>query len=376
MKKLLLLFVMLNMVLTYSQTFDDGILSYKVLNGSEVTVTGGASGCPTGVLTIPATIDYNSITYSVTDVSDSAFYNCTGLTSVIFPSSLVSMQDNAFDSCTGLTGTLTLPDSLTTLFDRVFQNCTGLTSIDFPASPMTLISNFAFFGCTGLTSIDFPVSTTIGQAIFQSCTGLTSINFPASTTSINYVTFSGCTGLTGTLTFPSSLTTIRNGAFSNCPGLTGIELPASVTTIEDEAFSYCTGLTSIKAMMTTPPTITSAVFTDVDKNTTSLMVPNGSVSAYGAAIGWQDFNNITTLSVQDIALTKGLTLYPNPVQNTLFLEVAFAVDIKEIIVYNMLGKQVLSGTSTQIDVSGLSEGMFVLKLETANGIAAKTFIKE
>ncbi|WP_052172477.1 leucine-rich repeat domain-containing protein [Psychroserpens jangbogonensis] len=375
MKKILLLFVIFNMTFMYSQTFDDGILSYSVLNGLEATVTGGASGCPTGVLIIPATIDYNSITYSVTDISDSAFYNCTGLTSVIFPSSLVSMQDNAFDACTGLTGILTLPESLTTIEDRVFTNCTGLTSIDFPASLMTLINNHAFSGCTGLTSIDFPASTTFGQAIFQSCTGLTSINFPASTTSINYLTFSGCTGLTGTLTLPSSLTTIRYGAFTNCTGLTGIELPASVTTIEDEAFSYCIGLTSIKVMMTTPPTITSAVFIDVDKNTTSLMVPSGSVSAYGAAIGWQDFNNIT-LSVQDIALTKGLTLYPNPAKNTLFLEVALAVDIKEIIVYNMLGKQVLSGTSAQIDISGLSEGMFVLKLETTNGIAVKRFIKK
>ena len=202
------------MTFTYSQTFDDGILSYLVLNGSDVRVTGGASGCPTGVLSIPAAVDYNSTTYSVTDIGDSAFYNCAGLTSVIFPSSLVSMQDNAFDACIGLTGTLILPDSLTTLYQRVFTNCTGLTGIDFPASPMTFIDNHAFSGCTGLTSIDFPVSTTLGQAIFQSCTGLTNINFPASTTSINYLTFSGCTGLTGTLTLPSSLTAILYGAVS------------------------------------------------------------------------------------------------------------------------------------------------------------------
>lgn len=392
MKKLILLIVVIsNITLTHSQTFDDGILTYSVYNESEVTVMGGVSGCPTGALTIPTTVDDSGTTYTVTAINDSSFLDCAGLTSIIFPSSLISIGDKAFESCIGLTGILTLPDSLTSIGQHAFSYCSGLTNIDFPDS-LTTIDQLAFGYCTGLTgTLTFPAS--LGppvpgiwgsSAIFMNCTGLTSINFPDSVTDIYTGTFAHCTGLIGTLTFPNSLTTISDGAFYNCTGLTSIELPASLTAIKEEAFYYCTGLTSIKAMMITPPNIAtnifadfiwSNVFTGVDTDTCVLMVPNGSISAYSSAIGWQDFNNIT-LSSQDITLAKGLTLYPNPAQNILFLKVAFATDLKEITIYNMFGQQVLSGTSTQIDISSLSEGLFVLKLETSTGIAFKKFIKE
>ena len=52
--------------------------------------------------TIPASVTYNSLTYSVTSIGGSAFQNCSGLTSVTIPNSVTSIGNFAFSGCTGL----------------------------------------------------------------------------------------------------------------------------------------------------------------------------------------------------------------------------------------------------------------------------------
>ena len=86
--------------------------------------------------------------------------------------------------------------------------------------------------------------TSIRYVAFSDCTGLTSITIPNSVTSIEEYAFSDCTGLTS-ITIPNSVTSIERYAFSGCTGLTSITIPNSVTSIGDGAFSGCTGLTSI-----------------------------------------------------------------------------------------------------------------------------------
>ena len=56
----------------------------------------------TGSVNIPKTVTHNSIIYNVTSIGESAFYNCSGLTSVIIPNSVTSIGNSAFSSCYGL----------------------------------------------------------------------------------------------------------------------------------------------------------------------------------------------------------------------------------------------------------------------------------
>jgi hypothetical protein len=83
------------------------------------------------------------------------------------------------------------------------------------------------------------------------------------------------------------------------------------------------------------------------------------------------------LSVEDTVI-KGFSMYPNPVNETLNLSAINTID--EVSIYNLLGEKVLELTpkaeKTNINVSDLSTGTYVLKVQTANQLGSYKFIKE
>lgn len=240
-------------------------------DGTAYTVT-GIGTCTDKELIIPS--EYNA--KPVTSIASSAFYRCTGLTSITIPNSVTSIGDSAFEGCSGLTS-ITIPDRVTKISSWTFEDCSGLTSITIPDS-VTSIGRGAFRGCTGLTSVTIGNSVTnIGNLAFNNCSKLTSITIPDSVTSIGGSSFAGCSGLTSitvakgntkyhssgnclietasrtlisgcnTSVIPSdgSVTSIGGSAFRGCKDLTSITIPDSVTSIGDNTFDGCTGLVSV-----------------------------------------------------------------------------------------------------------------------------------
>ena len=174
---------------------------------------------------------------SVTSIGESAFSNCSGLTSVTIPNSVTSIGDGAFSGCSGLTS-VTIPNSVTSIGDEAFYGCSELTSVTFNAEKCTKMGSYSylvFIGCTSLTSLTIGDRVTIiPNYAFYGCSGLTSVTIPNSVTSIGESAFSRCSGLTS-VTIPNSVTSIGNGAFYNC-NIENVTIPKSVLSIGSGCF--------------------------------------------------------------------------------------------------------------------------------------------
>ena len=245
---------------------------------------------------------FNELAYFIglTSIGEDAFYECSGLTSVTIPNSVISIGSEAFFNCDALQkvivpdiaawcgvsfvvnnyglfsnplsiaghlysdetteiSNLVIPEGVTSINDYAFNQCRGLTTVTIPSSVIS-IGRSAFCLCTGLISVTIPNSvTSIDMEAFKWCSHLTSVIMSNSVTSIGYGTFYNCSGLTS-ITIPSSVISIDTQAFSECYGLTSITIPNSVTSIGNLAFANCSGLTSVVSEIKDPFALGSSAF--------------------------------------------------------------------------------------------------------------------
>lgn len=177
----------------------------------------------------------------VRSIGESAFEECTSLTSVTIPDSVDLICWTAFKNCTNLVS-VTIPDSVTSIYSGAFSGCASLASVTIPVGVRSL-DGYTFYRCASLTSVTIPNGvTSIGTSEFWGCTSLTRVTIPNSVTEIGIGAFSHCVSLTN-MTIPDGVEVIDDYAFSDCTSLTRVTIPASVTSIGNDAFSDCTDLT-------------------------------------------------------------------------------------------------------------------------------------
>ncbi len=89
------------------------------------------------------------------------------------------------------------------------------------------------------------------------------------------------------------------------------------------------------------------------------------------------YKNLTYLGIEDQPL-QVLSLYPNPAINVLQINNPNNVVIKQVQVYNLLGKEVLQmqDNNNTINVSGLQPGVYFVKLITQEGVRSFKMVKE
>ncbi|MEP5341646.1 MAG: T9SS type A sorting domain-containing protein [Algibacter sp.] len=69
-----------------------------------------------------------------------------------------------------------------------------------------------------------------------------------------------------------------------------------------------------------------------------------------------------------------MTMYPNPVENTLYIK--NVSDLIVVKVYNLLRQQVLQSNANSIDVSELSHGVYLLQIQTGKGMETRRIVKK
>ena len=198
-----------------------------------------------------------------------AFMNCTELTSVEIPDSVISISINAFRNCTSLES-IKIPESVVFIGSSAFEGTkylenfkdidgfviindilykykeqSNVTDVTIPDN-INLICGNAFSDCPNIKNVTIPDGVTnIYDRAFEDCTSLESVKVPDSVNSIGGFAFSNCIALKD-VTIPNGVIYISRSTFNNCKSLESIDIPDSVTFITCYAFEGCTSLKMVR----------------------------------------------------------------------------------------------------------------------------------
>ena len=215
---------------------------------------------------------------AVVAVADNGFRDCSAITDVVLPASIVRIGKSAFYRCT-LLESVNIPDNVTEIGAWGFYQCKGLTMVVIPKK-VSSIGMRAFAGCQSVaeysvdagnrfycsaggslftkdmtTLVEYAAGRTedyydipdgveeIADSSFSECTSLLGVSFPASISIIGKFAFEKCTALTR-ITVPGTVKTICADAFRDCSALGSVKLSEGIRVIEDSAF-YTSGIKSV-----------------------------------------------------------------------------------------------------------------------------------
>lgn len=229
-----------------------------------------------GESAVPTTI--RSITLTDCETLEAeALINCSSLTSLTLPNSLLHIKDGALFGCSGIKE-IELSDELVSIGKAAFASCASLETITLP-DKVSSVGETAFFGCISLTKVSLGASVnSLGEGVFYSCPSIEELTvfadnakyysesnciveqdgkklvvgcknsvIPSDILVVGVGAFRNCNGLRSVV-FPEGLIKIEEYAFENCIGLTEIHFPSSLQTVGSYAFAECTGIVTVKSI--------------------------------------------------------------------------------------------------------------------------------
>ena len=310
----LLILALLATISLWAYDFQIDDFNFRVINKENLTLEVYAKDKYIKEANIPETVTYNNTTYTVTQIRKEGFANCSNLTSITIPNSILYIGNLSFSNCpslqivkwyvegghltgekddegdddgngiyipgSGLIGGVKLPakDSTTqeNITDIFYGSRAKVSSFIFGDS-VKYIPDSLCINMTNLMSIDIPNQVeNIGHYAFAGCSLLRTVLLGDSIETIGRGAFFECNSLRK-ISIPNSVIQIGESAFGNCYYLASLNIGSGVTNIGDSAFSNCSTIEEIYCHPITPPTITENTFDNYDAE---FYVPCDSKEAY------------------------------------------------------------------------------------------------
>ena len=246
-------------------TTDWTVLLPTINGGGEFTVadwTGAGSPAQfaiTGFTSIGAnalegqtTVTYVDIGASVTSIGANAFYQATGIKTVIFAadSLLAWIGGYAFQE-TAITS-IEIPAIVNTIDAFAFYKCIDLDIVTFATDSVLNNIVYGAFSETAITSIEIPASVDyIGTQAFKMATKLAVVTFAAGSELVSIGNSAFQETAISSIIIPADVTDIDGYAFYLDASLTTVTIGASVTSIGVDAFLGCDVLTTVSLLPST-----------------------------------------------------------------------------------------------------------------------------
>lgn len=355
MKKTLHLFITLLTVTTMSAQFTIDDITYTPTSATEVEVTTFPdTGATSTDVIIPETVMDGGTNYTVTSIALDAFRD-SNITTLVMANTITSVGNSALRGCNALTE-VTLSTALVTLSTDFARGCAVLSTVNNMAN-ITTLNNRTFRDSPSITSLDLSGVTDAVQNGITRMPGLISASF-------------------------SAIENLGGFNFFNNNALTSVNLGSSLTTISENAFEMPEGV--VVTVNTETPIEPSTAFlfanSGSDPANITVLVPGATALANysNASSAWSVFNIVDSTLSTDNPLAKEYSIYPNPTAD--IINISNLNSLKaDVAVYNITGAKVLDKNilgSDQVNLSSLASGVYVLKINTAEGELTKRIIKE
>ncbi len=360
----------------YSEEFMEDGINYRINSSNPMDVSVCRLPNSThysGDIDIPSSVEHEGVKYTVSGISNWAFENCSEITSISMPQSIVEIGESAFAGCSQLTS-LSFPDSINYLEACVCYGCEKLCNLHLP-SGIQVIGRSAFNGCKSLEEFVIPDSVKeIDGMVFKNCSGLKKIYWGKSVEKVGGDPFTGCRilkevyisdiskwcktnftselanplyqqGIVGggtklflngelleTLFVPNDINIVRKYTFYGYTWLKSIRFPETNMKVEDNAFSECRQLNSVYFGESTiqlgnqvfnhcediqyvvskcrePYMFWDWTFYKPIYGKCTLFIPTGTKEIYASTSGWKNFTKVKETDVDDPGLKVSLKVF-------------------------------------------------------------------
>lgn len=168
---------------------------------------------------------------NVVTVADGAFEN-SSLTDAVDESGVFYLANTLYRVSPNYSGAFIVKDGTTRIYNKAFENCTKITSVTMPDSVVT-IGEMAFNSCLSLQDVVLSKNIkTLPDMAFFSCLSLKNINLPDGLTSIGSQCFESCSCL-AEFHIPATVTQIAEDALLDASIRNNIDEELSGMTEED-----------------------------------------------------------------------------------------------------------------------------------------------